>query len=370
LHEVTQAFPMGASFTDVDWASGAVPVRSAPPIKLLPLPATSERTFDWVSGLARSGSPDSVTYEDNVLCGDPDAETEAGLFDVWTPPAAAGVTTETPCQNWAVDSFAVSSSLVAWSTRDGLDGQTTVAVARPGASDTQAASWTSEQDEHDIGWQEAIGDLVSDGSLILFQSLDMDNHPTLWRITDSATPHAVSIPLPPDAVRLVDADAGRIVLLTSDGGLAVMTTDGTVRARLPFSEEPQDAGSSFYGNALIRESVRIGGGLVGTVGFDLGPTLTLYAADDGTLLHTFPLSRVSGSPRLLAIDADHAVYASGVEVHLLRLKDGFDQILDLPGQAGPVGALLTSAGLFVSYDRAYDQPQSGRVLFAPAASLP
>jgi hypothetical protein len=96
----------------------------------------------------------------------------------------------------------------------------------------------------------------------------------------------------------------------------------------------------------------------------------LYAADDGTLLHTFPLSRVSGSPRLLAIDADHAVYASGVEVQLLRLKDGFDQILDLPGQAGPVGALLTSAGLFVSYDRAYDQPQSGRVLFAPAASLP
>jgi Tol biopolymer transport system component len=361
LRQVTHAFPSGIGFSDFDWAAGSVPVPAAPPVELLSLPATSERTVDWVDGLARAGSPDSVLDEVNVLCGDPNAETEAGMFDVWIPHSDTVVTTESPCQDWVVDEFAVSSTIVAWTTRDELGGQTDLAVTRPGTSDTQIASWSSnQQGAPDIGWRDDLGDLVSDGSTIFFESWDSDFHPTLWRIADGAPPHPYAIPIPSDAGYVADADAGRILLLTQGGGLAVITVDGTVKARMPLSTQNPFA-------LLAREIAQISDGLVAAITAD---TLRVYAADDGSLLHTFPLAHSSGHARLLAVGDGRVVYESGIEVHLLRLQDGLDQILDLPGQAGPVGALLTPAGLFVSYDRAYEQPQQGHILFAPAANLP
>ncbi len=135
---------------------------------------------------------------------------------------------------------------------------------------------------------------------------------------------------------------------------------GTVKSRLPFLSRTQEPGSW-----VSRDDVRIGGGLVGTI---TGNTLLVYAADDGTFLQTVALSHSSGHPRLLTIGSGSVVYASGVEVHLLRLQDGLDQTLSLPGQAGPVGAVLTADGLFISYDRAYES-KPGHLLFMPAANL-
>jgi hypothetical protein len=95
----------------------------------------------------------------------------------------------------------------------------------------------------------------------------------------------------------------------------------------------------------------------------------VYDADSGALKYQLSLSRTTGVPRLLTIGAGYAVYASGIEMHLLRLDNGNDRIVDLPGQDGPLEALLTTEGLFIAYDRGYD-PQPGRVLFVPAANLP
>ena len=105
------------------------------------------------------------------------------------------------------------------------------------------------------------------------------------------------------------------------------------------------------------------------VGALSGTTLRIYRTDDGSPLEQLPLASTSGPPTLLSVDGDYAVYTTGIELHLLRLRDGLDQVLELPGQAGPVDALLTSAGLFVSYDQAYDT-QSGRLLFVPKMNLP
>src|SRR4029077_7567990 len=105
------------------------------------------------------------------------------------------------------------------------------------------------------------------------------------------------------------------------------------------------------------DSARLGGDLLGSTS---GHALTVYSAHSGRVLYRIKLSFASGPPVLLSIRSGYAVYRSGIELHLVRLRDGVDSVLDLPGQAGPVDALLTSSGLFVAYDRAYDT-KPGRI---------
>ncbi len=351
VRQLTGEFPSGLGYTDLDWASGSVP--SGPPAPapdLLQLTATSELELADMDGqLSRAGTPDSVTYRADVLC-NADAETESAALNVWTPSTGGTVTTTTPCQDWPPGAYAVTPSLDAWVSQSDLDGNDTVAAVRPGTTEAPpAARWTSGQETPDIGWRIGIDRLVGDGSMIVFESRNNDGSPQLWRIADGTVPHAAPIPLPAGASDLVDADAGRIVVSAGDSGLAVLDAGGAVLSRIP---------------AL--GTVRIGGDLLGVAA---KTTLRVYDADSGTLRYQLPLASRSGVPRLLTVGAGYAVYASGIELHLVRLDSGNDRIVDLPGQDGPLGALLTTDGLFLAYFRGYDA-QPARILFVPAANLP
>jgi hypothetical protein len=72
---------------------------------------------------------------------------------------------------------------------------------------------------------------VSDRSTILFET-DNLHAMQLWRIADSVTLHAVPVPVPTDAPRLLDTDAGRIVVQTGKSSLAALNSDGTILARI------------------------------------------------------------------------------------------------------------------------------------------
>jgi Tol biopolymer transport system component len=358
LRQLTAAFPTGVSYDDLDWTAGSVPVASTPPRDLLPLTATGDLRLQRLYGIRRAATPDSVVYVDEVYC-DAEAMTESASFNLWTPSAAPILTTSTPCQDWPPDTFAVTSSLVAWVSQSDLNGNETLDAVRLDTTEpAPIARWTSGEEAPDIGWRAGIGRLVGGGSLIVFETWNWDGTHQLWRIVDGAVPHAVPVPLPPDATYMLDADAGRIVVRTADGGLAVLSSEGTALSRVHYPTSTR---------AMVNDTVRLGGDLLGAVGSD--NTLRVYAADDGSLRYQLPLAHASGAPRLLTIWGGHAVYASGIELHLVRLQDGLDRILDLAGQAGPLDAILTTKGLFVSYYHAYD-PQPGHILFVPTANLP
>jgi Tol biopolymer transport system component len=351
LRQLTGEFPTGLSYTDLDWASGSVAAGppAAPP-DLLQLTATGALNDD-VSSLGRAATPGSVVYRTDVLC-DYDAETTSTSFNVWTPATGQTITSSTDCEDWDPDSYAVTSRLIAWSSQADFNGDETLTVTRTGATETPVvATWTSGQESPDIGWRMDIGDVVSDGSMILFATSNDDKRSWLWRIADGDVPHAIAIPTPPDATSLVDADAGRIVVCTGKTSLAVLSSGGVVLTRI---------------HVPVGAAVRLSGSLLGVAS---GTTLSVYAADSGTLDYRLPLSHTSGVPQLFTIGAGYAVYASGIELHLLRLDTGYDRIVDLPGQDGPLQALLTTEGLFLAYDHGYD-PQPGRILFVPAANLP
>ena len=73
-------------------------------------------------------------------------------------------------------------------------------------------------------------------------------------------------------------------------------------------------------------------------------TLSVYDTDNGALKYQLPLSRTTGVPRLLTVGAGYAAYASGIELHLLRLDNGNDRIVDLPGQDGPSPSVPDNRG--------------------------
>jgi WD40 repeat protein len=351
VRQLTGEFPTGLSYSDLDWTSGAVPAGPAvSPPDLLKLQATSELKLDWFDGsIGRAATPDSVVYRIDRLC-NADAETVSATLNVWTPSTGSTLRSSTPCQDLQPESYAVTPTIDAWISEPDPNGNQTLATMRPGTTEAvPIAEWTSGQESPDIGWRAEVGGPLVSGSTIVFETGTSDGSSQLWRIVDGFVPHAVPIPLPPAGSDLLDADAGRVVIQTTRNNLAILNTDGMILARLRFLG-----------------TVRIGGDLLGVA---TGTTLRVYDPDSGTLRYQLPLAHAAGHPRLLTIGAGYAAYASGIELHLVRLDNGNDRIADLPEQAGPLQALLTADGLFVAYLHGYDT-QPARILFVPAANLP
>jgi hypothetical protein len=59
-----------------------------------------------------------------------------------------------------------------------------------------------------------------------------------------------------------------------------------------------------------------------------------------------------------------ATVVIGVAIHLIRLSDGRDLVLDIENQAGPSHAELEPAGLFDSWNEACTS-KPGRLAFVP-----
>lgn len=351
VRQLTGEFPTGLSYSDLDWTSGAVPPgRAVSPPNLLQLQATSELKLDSLDGsIGRAATPDSVVYRADLLC-NADAETVSATLNVWTPSTGSTVTSSTPCQDFEPGAYAVTSTVDAWVSQSDLNGNETLTAMRPGTTDARPiAQWTSGEESPDIGWRADISEPLVSDSMIVFETETSDGTSQLWRIADGAVPHAVPIPMPPEKFDLLDADAGRIVIQTTRNDLAILNTSGVVLSHIPF-----------------RGTTRIGGDILAVAA---GNTLRVYDPDSGTLRYQLPLAHSAGHPRLLTTGAGYAAYASGIELHLVRLDNGNDRIVALPGQAGPLQALLTPDGLFIAYMHGYD-PQPARILFVPRANLP
>ena len=168
-----------------------------------------------------------------------------------------------------------------------------------------------------------IGYLIGNGSLAVFETWGyaqhgrtfVPAHRRLWRIIGNQTPRITSSRLPANASDPVAIDAGRIILLAKHG-VAVLDTSGHVQQRI---QTPAPA------------SVRLGDDLLGAVHNN---TLRVYSANTGRLRYQLELAHASGTPTLLSIRNGYAAYTSGIEVHVVRLRDRTDRVLNLPGTTG------------------------------------
>jgi hypothetical protein len=65
---------------------------------------------------------------------------------------------------------------------------------------------------------------------------------------------------------------------------------------------------------------------------------------------------------------DLVAYLVGDAVHLVRLSDGREIVIDTPNATGPVFARYVPGGLFYSYNESYDE-RPGRLVFVTRSEL-
>jgi hypothetical protein len=100
-----------------------------------------------------------------------------------------------------------------------------------------------------------------------------------------------------------------------------------------------------------------------------GATVDAYDATTGAKRYSHELRTDGGPlPVLLGVQGDIAVYETGGAIHVLRLSDGVDKALRLPGAAPALYARLEPAGLFVSWNKMHDR-RPGRLGFIPLRAL-
>jgi hypothetical protein len=357
--QVTFAFPTGVAYDEADWTVGSV-TATPPTAPLLALPTLAVKQTGWVDALAPAPRG-AIAYEDAGITCDPNAETSASVVSMWDPSATHVRITETTCGDYSGSRpFGVTERLLGWTsfvTLSTLEERPFAAFALQGSSQDDLLRLTADSYDKHIGQVAGIGDLIGDGSQLVFETWGLAArgkrvlivHRRLWHIADRETPHAKGTRLPPDAGDALAIDAGRVVVAATRG-LLLITADGRVLRRIDTAHV---------------DSAQIGGALVGSLS---GRTLSVYSTDQGRLRSKLQLAAAAGPPQLLSIRNGFAAYKSGIEIHVVRLQDASDHTLDLPGQAGPVDALLTSRGLFVSYNQTYE-PRPGRVLYIPWSTL-
>jgi Tol biopolymer transport system component len=229
----------------------------------------------------------------------------------------------------------------------------------------------------------ATGFLLGSGPLIVLSTWasgcngpatpcpDPNGAQPLWRLPLPLAPGVCKrsgVELAPPCHRIADGllvplavDASRIVVLRSDGSLALLDADGRALLSLPFASGAA-LGAALAGSDLV---VLVQG------------ALRDYDAATGTLVHTWQLPDVPtagvcgielwrcGSPRLRFEGAANglAVYLLDGQIHVLRLRDGADVVVGY-GTA----AQLDDAGLFYAYQANGLWP--GRIRFVAFNRLP
>jgi hypothetical protein len=194
-------------------------------------------------------------------------------------------------------------------------------------------------------------DVRGDGSLLVYTAwrcghpstvLDCADRrePRLWRVTGSR-----SVPLGHGAA--ADVDAGRIVAMTTSGAVRILNRDGRVLRTLPLGGATS-AQLSGHDLAVVRDEA-----------------LEVWNVRTGRRRAAYPLERGFG-PVPVVEDAERGIASVvvGVAIHLIRLSDGKDLVLDIENQAGPSHAELEPAGLFYSWNEPYTR-MPGRLAFAP-----
>ena len=147
-------------------------------------------------------------------------------------------------------------------------------------------------------------------------------------------------------------DGGRVVAVTSAGVVRMLSLRG--RVLHSWSLGPGVVTARLRGRVLAVQQ---------------GTTVDAYDAQTGAKRQSRELRTDGGpSPFLLGVQGDLVVYRTGGAIHLLRLSDGLDKALRIPGAAPSLDASLEPAGLFVSWNKMHDR-RPGRLAFVPRRAL-
>jgi hypothetical protein len=149
----------------------------------------------------------------------------------------------------------------------------------------------------------------------------------------------------------VAVDAGRVLTVAPSGLVRLLSTQNRVLRGWDLDE----------GIVAARLRGR-------TLAVQHGTSVDTYDTATGAKTRTRALAADEGPTFLLDVQGDLAVYKTGGAIHLLRLSDGRDVAVRIPGAAPALDARLEPAGLFVSWNQMYSR-RPGRLGFVPLRSV-
>jgi Tol biopolymer transport system component len=353
---VTHPFPAGGTNEAPIWMTGPPLTGGEPAPQTITLPLARKLTFaDPLDGLTTDGRR-AIPYV-HVDSG----SSSKGLL-VWDAVARRTMHTPRLCSTAAV----LAGRRLAWMCAE--RGNTYLAIwletLRLGA---KRPTFITETIADDDGGDE-IGSLVGHGSTIAFTSyhgkketarawLLLARHgskcPRNSDLIGSAHPPAVCRRLAHAAGGVTAAvDAGRVLTVAANGRVRLLSTrDRVLRT---WGLAPHIDNARLRGTALAVQH---------------GQSLDVYDTSTGAKKQALPLASDGGSRAFLFdVQGDLVVYGTGGAIHLLRLSDGRDVALDLPGAAPSLDARLEPSGLFVTWNQMYGR-RPGRMAFIPMRTV-
>jgi TolB protein len=358
-HAVTRPFPAGGANVSPRWAPGPPLSGVEPTPETVTLPPTHRLTFTSpLEELTTDGRHAIPSYDD---LGSSQSSNRVLVWD-----GVAGSVRRTPAL-CTTNGIVLAGVRLAWTCID--SGNTYIDIQlktlRLGAG---RPTFVTESFADEEGAGMTIGSLVGHGSTIAFTTYHgTRRQPKAWVLLAR---HGRKCPLNSDLLgagrplavcrRLKGAgggvtasvDAGRVLTVGKNGLVRIHSTRGRVLRTWRLARGIDNA--RLRGRALAVQH-RL--------------TLDVYDTATGALRQSLPLSPDGGGRSLLLdVQGDLVVYATGGAIHLLRLSDGRDRALDLPGAAPSLDARLERHGLFVSWNQMYSR-RPGRMAFVPMGAV-
>lgn len=282
---------------------------------------------------------------------------------VWDAIARRTMRAPTRC---APGGLALAGRRLAWTCSD--SGNTYFAVEletlRLGARRPTFVTETIADDEGG----ETIGNLVGHGSTLAFTSYyGKKRRAKAWLLQarhGSKCPRNSDLLGPehsPALCRRLRGAAGGVTTSVDAGRVVTVAPNGVVRL---LSTHDRVLRKWTLGPGIVTARLR-----GRTLAVQDGASLDVYDAATGAKKQTLPLAADEGLPPfLLDVQSDLVVYATGGAIHLLRLSDGRDVALELPGAAPWLDARLEARGLFVTWNQMYHS-RPGRMAFVPMQAV-
>jgi Tol biopolymer transport system component len=204
-----------------------------------------------------------------------------------------------------------------------------------------------------------LGGVVADGGTIAFDVPSVDTpsprglnigRTHVWKATGARTAIVHTFR---GVATVTSLDAGRIAVLRGGGKtLSVLAPGGGIRTYAPGGARILDAALDGSRLVVLRST-----------------RLTVLDLGTGRRRASWPVRRAFGpAPELEDAQGDLAAYVVGAVVHVLRLSDGREIVVDTPNAAEPVFARFVPGGLFYSFNEAYAE-RPGRVAFVARSEL-
>ena len=319
----THAYPTGADFRWPDWTQADVdpnPVETYPTVTLSPT-----RQLDLkqpVGDLVASEGAAAFT-----------SAADEGPLSVWARSGAVtklrGSTVDTER-----DELAYAGGVAAWVEDNGAAPATYSLIidGDRGATSVQALY---EGDNVDLG------NLYGDGDLLLYNTWGWRRNAgrltrtngALWRIDNSKRKLVVR---GPDALDLVDVDSDRIAVLRPDGTLALLDARGRRLDSFRIGAAGVNAVRLTDSDAVVQRATAI----------------EVWNLRSHRRVRRYPISEALGAATLQTAGHGYAIYGEGIALHLLRLSDGENQVINLPDEEGPANAVFAGNGFYYAYNTA------------------